>query len=54
MERSFAFDNIRRMRSLSEREELMARIHGQTEDLADRDEVEELEGNIDRPWREDQ
>ena len=52
--RSISNINAIRTTGRTEREELIARILGQSEDLAERDDVEELEGNVDRPWREDQ
>ena len=54
VDRSVAFDSLRRERALTEREELLARIYAHSEDIIDRNEDEDFEGNVDRPWREDE
>lgn len=50
-------DASRRQKGLTEMEELLERtrslVIGQSENLAGRDDDDELEGNVDRPWRED-
>lgn len=51
-------DDERRHRSMREREDMMERlkadIMAQSEDLGDHDDndVDALEGNVDKPWRE--
>lgn len=58
IDRSARLDAERRQTGLTEMEELIERtrslVIGQTEDLAGRDDDDELEGNVDRPWREDE
>ncbi|TDL24445.1 P-loop containing nucleoside triphosphate hydrolase protein [Rickenella mellea] len=58
VDRSARYDEQRRRTDLDAMEELIERtkslVIGQSEDLAERDDDDELEGNVDKPWREDE
>ncbi|TDL24428.1 P-loop containing nucleoside triphosphate hydrolase protein [Rickenella mellea] len=58
VDRSARFDHERRTKGLSEMEDLIERtkslVIGQSEDLAERNDDDEIEGNVDKPWREDE